>query len=115
VITKSAGNDAVSFADPDCDAGGVNLGSIDLGQTGYVSASAAFGTSDSSNCNGGHPSGASCTTVVWTTATKTLVITLGKLASGTPTTKNTAVVATYTAGSNSGFSGTKATASSVQF
>ena len=74
-ITNTSGTGCTTF----------NLGTIDMASNAYVTAAAVFGGT------GGN------TTIAWTASTKTMVITLGALKSGTVATVSTKTSPIYTA------------------
>jgi hypothetical protein len=78
--TGGSSHDTVSITSSSCGVGGLNVGSIDLGTTGYLSSSTAVFNSNSGK-----------TTLTYTpgalTSNATLQVKLGAAASGTPTTQ----------------------------
>jgi len=103
IAQPPAGNGSVTAVTDSSDcATGFHFGTIDLGQTGYVSAVATFGGGVAGQCSGSVSVG--CTRIHWD-GHNTLTITLGRENKGQPT-QTAPSVAVYTPDPALGFSGT---------
>ena len=105
------GDDTVTVTDSvDC-SGGLNVGSIDLGQAGYFNLGTSSFGGPSSTCNGTVTSG--CSSIAWN-GSNTLTITLGAPEVGEPT-QGAPSVAGYTPAPQLGLSGTISSADEENF
>jgi hypothetical protein len=105
------GDDTLTFTDSTDCSGGLNLGTIDLGQAGYFFlGTTAFG-GPSATCGGGNTSG--CSSIQWD-GSNTLTITLGPASFPQPI-QAAPSVAVYTPAPQLGLSGTISSADEENF